>query len=54
MLLPFFDLKMRELLQRIGTPHDATLTLLENLMRDPTTFSVSEKGEPLYMRIAKP
>jgi methionyl-tRNA synthetase len=43
MLLPFFDAKMRELLSRIGTPYDDTLTLLENLEIDPTIFTVSEK-----------
>lgn len=51
MLLPFFDVKMRELLSRIGTPYNDTLTLLENLEIDPTIFTVSEKWEPLYMRI---
>jgi methionyl-tRNA synthetase len=53
MLLPFFDPKMRELLTRIGTPYDDTLSLSDNLALDPTEFSINEKGEPLYMRIAK-
>ncbi len=53
MLLPFFDVKMRELLSRIGTPYDDTLTLTENLSIDPSVFHVVEKGEPLYMRIGK-
>lgn len=43
MLLPFFDLKMRELLERIGTPYDDTLSLSENLALDPTLFTVKEK-----------
>jgi methionyl-tRNA synthetase len=52
MLLPFFDIKMRELLSRIGVPYDDTLTLTDNLSIEPTAFTVLEKGEPLYMRIA--
>jgi methionyl-tRNA synthetase len=51
-LLPFFDLKMRELLTRIGTPYVDSISLSENLAQDPTGFSIAEKGEPLYMRIA--
>lgn len=53
MLLPFFGTKMRELLDRIGVPYDDTITLAENLFRDPSIFTVKEKGEPLYMRIGK-
>ena len=53
MLLPFFDVKMRELLTRIGTPYDDTLILRQNLESDPTSFVVREKGEPLYMRVGK-
>jgi len=53
MLLPFFDTKMRELLYRIGTPYDDSITLTENLSIDPSWFCVTEKGEPLYMRIGK-
>ena len=52
MLLPFFDSKMRELLTRIGTPYDDTMSLSENLAQDPIEFYITEKGEPLYMRIA--
>ena len=51
MLLPFFDIKMRELLSRIGVPYDDTLTLSDNISIEPTAFTVLEKGEPLYMRI---
>lgn len=51
MLLPYFDVKMRELLTRIGTPYDGSLTLLENLQNECSVFHVHEKGEPLYMRI---
>lgn len=53
MLLPFFDIKMRELLSRIGTPYDDTISIAENLARDPVSFFIAEKGEPLYMRIGK-
>jgi methionyl-tRNA synthetase len=53
MLLPFFDTKMRELLSRIGTPYDDSMTLVQNLEADPDEFIVLEKGEPLYMRIGK-
>ncbi len=53
MLLPFFDTKMRELLSRIGTPYDDTISLVENLSLDPVSFFIAEKGEPLYMRIGK-
>jgi methionyl-tRNA synthetase len=52
MLLPFFDMKMRELLARIGTPYDDTLSLSGNLTIDPSGFYIAEKGEALYMRIA--
>ena len=51
MLLPFFDLKMRELLKRIGVPYDDTLTLQGNLSENPEIFFVAEKGNPLYMRL---
>lgn len=51
MLLPFFDLKMRELLKRIGVPYDDTLMLQENLSENPEIFFVAEKGNPLYMRL---
>lgn len=43
MLLPFFENKMRELLNRVGTPYDDTLTLEENLAIHPTHFRVLEK-----------
>jgi methionyl-tRNA synthetase len=52
MLIPFFDLKMRELLTRVGTPYDDSISLSDNLALDPTEFYIAEKGEPLYMRIA--
>ena len=52
MLLPFFDLKMRELLERIGTPYDDHLTLDAQLTQNPGTFFVAGKGDPLYMRIS--
>lgn len=51
MLLPFFDSKMRELLQRIDIAYDDTISLRENMETDPVRFYVAEKGEPLYMRI---
>ena len=51
MLLPFFDIKMRELLQRIGVPYDDTLTLDTHLDHNPGAFFVAEKGDPLYMRL---
>ena len=51
MLLPFFDLKMRELLKRIGVPYDDTLMLQGNLSENPEIFFVAEKGNPLYMRL---
>ena len=51
MLLPFFDIKMRELLQRIGAPYDDTLTLDTHLDHNPGAFFVAEKGDPLYMRL---
>ncbi len=35
MLLPFFSVKMRELLTRIGTPYDDTVSLSGNLAIDP-------------------
>jgi methionyl-tRNA synthetase len=53
MLLPFFSDKMRELLIRIGTPYDDSLSLNENISLSTNSFFVSEKWEPLYMRIAK-
>lgn len=52
MLLPFFDTKMRELLNRIGVSYDDALALWDNLSIDPKNFSVAEKGEALYARIA--
>lgn len=53
MLLPFFDQKMRELLERIGTPYDDSLTFLENLSLEQGVYHVQEKGIPLYMRITE-
>jgi methionyl-tRNA synthetase len=52
MLIPFFDLKMRELLTRIGTPYNDSISISDNFSVDPSEFSIAEKGEPLYMRIA--
>lgn len=52
MLLPFFDIKMRELLSRIGTPYDDSISISDNLSLDPRAFYIAEKWEPLYMRIA--
>lgn len=43
MLLPFFDLKMREVLTRIDTPYDDSLSLLENLEINPNNFYIAEK-----------
>ncbi|MDD2693964.1 MAG: methionine--tRNA ligase [Candidatus Gracilibacteria bacterium] len=51
MLLPFFDSKMRELLQRISVNYDDTISFRENMEIDPVRFFVAEKGNPLYMRI---
>lgn len=53
MLSPFFHTKMDELLTRIGTPYDNEISIHDNLLLNPTSFSISEKGEPLYMRIGK-
>ncbi len=53
MLLPFFDIKMNELLNRIWTPYDKNISITENLNSDPQIFFIAEKGEPLYMRIGK-
>ena len=53
MLIPFFDIKMRELLSRIGTPYEDTLSLSANLQENPPQFFIQEKGNPLYMRIVK-
>lgn len=53
MLLPFFDQKMRELLERIGTPYDDAITLSENLDLRIEKYMIREKGEPLYMRITQ-
>jgi hypothetical protein len=53
MLLPFFDIKMNELLSRIWAPYDKTLSITDNLNIDPQVFFIAEKGEPLYMRIGK-
>ncbi len=52
MLLPFFPVKMRELLNRIGTPYDDTHSLTQNLQLPKEQFLVTEKGEPLYMRVS--
>lgn len=51
MLLPFFTEKMTELLARIGTPLEANKTLAEQLNSIPEQFVITEKGNPLYMRI---
>lgn len=51
MLLPFFDEKMRELLERIGTPYNDHISLRDNLNIIPTGFTIREKGDPLYMRV---
>lgn len=51
MLLPFFDSKMRELLQRIDVAYDDSISLRDNMEYDPVKFYVAEKGNPLYMRI---
>ncbi len=53
MLIPFFPMKMNELLTRIGVPYDSSITLDKNLSLDPDKFFIAEKGEPLYMRISK-
>lgn len=54
-LFPFFPQKMGELLGRIGL--DSQVQMLQNGKMDEsliskTAFFVSEKGVPLYMRIA--
>lgn len=51
MLLPFFEPKMQELLSRIGAPFDNSKTLSEQLENIPEQFVITEKGNPLYMRI---
>lgn len=51
MLLPFFTPKMQELLSRVGVPFDEENTLSEQLLQIPEKFVITEKGEPLYMRI---
>lgn len=51
MLLPFFEPKMRELLSRIGVSFNDSKTLSENLEIIPENFEITEKGNPLYMRI---
>ncbi|MBX9809333.1 methionine--tRNA ligase [Candidatus Gracilibacteria bacterium] len=53
MLIPFFPVKMHELLNRVGVPYDSIITLGENLSLNPDKFFIAEKGEPLYMRISK-
>ncbi len=53
MLLPFFPTKMNELLIRIGTPYEKGVSLAEQCEREIDSFTVLEKGEPLYMRLAK-
>ena len=50
-LLPFFTEKMQELLSRVGVPFDEENTLSEQLLQIPEKFVITEKGEPLYMRI---
>lgn len=52
MLLPFFTPKIEELLSRIGATYNENLTLTENLNADISEFSIREKWEPLYTRIA--
>ncbi len=51
MLLPFFEPKMRELLSRIGMPFADGQTLDEQIVIIPKEFVITEKGNPLYMRI---
>ena len=51
MLLPFFTEKMQELLSRVGVPFNQENTLSEQLLQIPEKFVITEKGEPLYMRI---
>jgi methionyl-tRNA synthetase len=51
-LLPFFPQKMYELMSRIGVPYDESKTLRENIAREVQEFTITEKGNPLYMRIA--
>jgi methionyl-tRNA synthetase len=51
-LLPFFPQKMDELMDRIGVPYDTSKTLRENMSREVSEFTITEKGVPLYMRIA--
>ena len=51
MLLPFFTEKMQELLSRVSVPFDADTTISEQLVQIPEKFVITEKGEPLYMRI---
>lgn len=51
MLTPFFGEKMRELLDRIGTPYNDRISLEDNLNIIPTGFTIREKGDPLYMRV---
>lgn len=43
MLMPFFEQKMRELLERIGTPYDDTLSLTDNFSTNPEVYTVREK-----------
>ncbi len=43
MLLPFFDSKMNELLSRVDTPYDTSLSIRDNLLIDPVKFFISEK-----------
>ena len=50
MLMPFFEVKMQELLERIGAPLSAA-SLTEELQNKKSVFTIREKGEPLYMRI---
>ena len=43
MLLPFFHEKMSELLARIGTPYNETISLEDNLKIIPQRFVITEK-----------
>ena len=42
---------MQELLSRVGVPFDEENTLSEQLLQIPEKFVITEKGDPLYMRI---
>jgi methionyl-tRNA synthetase len=45
-LLPFFETKMQEMLERIGTPSTGV-----QVFDLPSGFIILEKGEPLYQRV---